>query len=105
MRRITKSVRWIPVMYAFVASMSAAACITMILTSGGVRTETQRTGLQPITNKTFPNEIETHFAGKPKMEFAPTELGLPPDGYCKDYSNGISWRVIVCMGTQPESQP
>lgn len=63
-------------------------------------------GLRPITNSTWPNLIEPHFAGRPLHTF-PANLipGMPEDGYCRDWSNKSSWRVFVCMGTQPESQP
>lgn len=63
------------------------------------------TGLQPISNSTYPENVELHFRGKPLHVFSPTLIQLPEDGVCRDYSNKVSWRVLVCMGSQPESQP
>lgn len=60
--------------------------------------------LAKITNATYPDQIAPHF-GKPLQSFNPNQIGLPGDGYCEDYSNQVSWRVLVCFGTQPESQP
>jgi hypothetical protein len=60
-----------------------------------------------ITETTAPNVVDRCVAGKlaDKGKFPASELGLPQDGYCEDHSNGVSWRIIKCMGTQPESQP
>lgn len=57
-----------------------------------------------ITNESAPNELEAHF-GRPNREFEAAVLGLPTDGICDEWTNKVSWRVIVCWGTQPESQP
>jgi len=59
---------------------------------------------EKITNNSYPNELEVHF-GQPRREFAAKLLGLPEDGICDEWTNQVSWRVIVCWGTQPESQP
>lgn len=60
----------------------------------------------PITNDTYPNKVECHFKGKPLHHFKANLIpGMPPDGYCEDYSNKVSWRVFACYGTQPEAQP
>jgi hypothetical protein len=58
-----------------------------------------------ITNTTPPDVVHKHFGGSPLRTFVQSELGLPADGFCEDRSNGSSWRVITCYGTQPESQP
>lgn len=55
---------------------------------------------EKITNESYPNELAVHF-GPPNREFAATALGLP-DGVCDEWTNKVSWRVIVCWGGQPE---
>lgn len=64
-------------------------------------------GCPVITETTPPDVVDRCIAGKlaEKGKFSASALGLPADGYCEDHSNGSSWRVIKCMGTQPESQP
>ena len=83
--------------------MLTLLCVTALAPAP---TKVSVTGLQPITNDTWPNKVEVHFDKHPLHTF-PANLipGMPEDGYCKDYSNKISWRVFVCMGTQPETQP
>lgn len=61
-------------------------------------------GFQKITNSSAPNELEQHF-GRYNREFQAAILGLPTDGICDEWTNKVSWRVIVCWGTQPEAQP
>ncbi len=58
---------------------------------------------EKITNESYPNELEVHF-GKPHGEFPATALGLP-DGVCNEWTNEVSWRVLVCWGGQPEAMP
>lgn len=53
-----------------------------------------------ITNSSPPNELAPHF-GKYNREFSATLIGLP-DGVCDEYTNKVSWRVLVCYGGQPE---
>lgn len=59
---------------------------------------------EKITNDSYPNELQVHF-GKPHRSFPQSALGLPDDGLCDEWTNEVSWRVIVCWGTQPEAQP
>lgn len=58
-----------------------------------------------ISNKNSPKQVESAFSGKPLLKFPQSDLGLPTDGTCFDYSNKVSWRIILCLGTQPEAQP
>ncbi len=58
-----------------------------------------------ITNNAPPELVRRIVGGDPLRSFGQSDLGLPADGYCEDRSNGVSWRVISCFGTQPEAQP
>lgn len=57
-----------------------------------------------ITNSSYPDELQAHF-GPYGREFQASLLGLPQDGICDEWTNKVSWRIIVCWGTQPEAQP
>jgi len=93
-------------MYMLLAAGLASMLTLLVVTARSQTVRAAPVKLEPIRNDTWPNKIEIHFAGKPLHTF-PANLipGMPEDGYCKDYSNQISWRVFVCMGTQPETQP
>jgi len=60
-----------------------------------------------ITTKSTPYIVDHCITGATngKGKFSQSDLGLPQDGFCEDRTNGVSWRVIKCLGTQPESQP
>src|SRR5262245_11719443 len=93
------------IVIAFFLSLGVSALVAATTLYSRPAPAPATTALVPITNKTWPNKIETHFAGKPLHRFSPTLLQMPSDGYCEDFSNKVSWRVFVCMGAQPESQP
>lgn len=96
------------IVITFFLSLGASAVITTAALHG--RTAGYPDGFGPcpiITEKTFPEDVDRCIAGPlgEKGKFSQHLLGLPKDGYCQDYTNRVSWRVIKCMGTQPESQP
>jgi hypothetical protein len=66
-------------------------------TSGGSTTRTRARKLSPITNNSWPNEVDKHFAGKPMATIPASTIGYP-DGTCWVYSNKSSWAVIKCFG-------
>jgi hypothetical protein len=66
-------------------------------TSDGATTRVRAHRLSPITNTSWPNEVDKHFAGKPLATTPASTIGYP-DGTCWLYSNTSSWAVIKCFG-------
>lgn len=96
-------------MYMLLASGATALLMVLAVTSvtPAPKIVYSKGGCPVITETTPPNVVDHCIAGKlaDKGKFPASDLGLPSDGYCEDHSNGSSWRIIKCMGTQPESQP
>jgi hypothetical protein len=61
------------------------------------RIRAQARRLSPITNESWPNKVDKHFAGKPMATIPASTIGYP-DGTCWLYSNMSSWAVIKCLG-------
>jgi hypothetical protein len=66
-------------------------------TSQGSTTRPRARRLSPITNNSWPNDVDKHFAGKPIATIPASTIGYP-DGTCWVYSNKSSWAVIKCFG-------
>ncbi len=94
---------WFKVMYVmlFQIALLSLVCLgfwTVYAPSNKAGGSTRPTGLQPITNKTYPNVVLKHFGPDAFATFDGQPYGVR-DGYCKAYTNEVSWLVIECQGS------
>jgi hypothetical protein len=94
--------KWFSIAYLVLFVWALCGCTILAcawLVKGKEHIVYARSGAKPITNKSFPNEVEDHFAdGKEYSQAPATSIGMK-DGTCYVYTNEVSWLAMECFGT------